>query len=276
MAHGVANEDNPLDANLEKVLPSLQHWHSANNQAVSNLAQEFEAFREECREHLRQSAGQSDEQRKQSDRRLAQSFIQIAQALMAGSNNQSGRATSEDRLQAAMAMQEMGTLEDVEFMDTDNSSVLGVLNMHSVGDIENQEAREMEEAIDNVPCDHKDHRGFRMEARHKCLTDLWDEWHGLNNCSDKHGGIHGHDIKCDKKWRKHLSAHQHSQTKRIVYGVKAVADVHKITADESMERLAPHWDKCNHSVSNFIRHLQAINAVEKKKMRGTAKNKNTD
>jgi len=47
MARGIANEDNPLDANLEKVLPSLQHWHSANGQAVSNLAQEFEAFREE-------------------------------------------------------------------------------------------------------------------------------------------------------------------------------------------------------------------------------------
>ena len=70
----------------------------------------------------------------------------------------------------------------------------------------------------------------------------------------------------------HISPHQHSRTKRIVFGIKVVQDIHHMkTVGEAIEHLEAKWGESKFSSSNFVAYLQSIGAVEKKKSRGKFK-----
>ena len=231
----------------------MHHWHTANNQAVNDLRTDVGARIDQVgtdvlgdiQEALMKK--QSLESQRHTERRIAFSFIQIAKSLASGT--------------------------DLDVDDLEDLSLNLVSQVSTEYEDENVVRPFFSTATDPaaLPVTHKVHAAYQMCHRHKRLTDMWDEWHGTGRFEDAYGGIIGRDKLYGKKWRKHLSPHLYSRTSRIIFGIKVEADVHKLTIEQAIERLEPHWDDCNHSPSNFVKYLQSIGAVNKRKARGKAK-----
>lgn len=255
MKVSIEGEDNPLDASLEKVIPGLFEWHSVTNRSVNELGNKLEGLASTVQEAIVAFRQDSEDRGRQSKKQLARTFVDIAKHLLA---RDVPVVKTSRVLGATVPPEQEGLLEDMAVMDDDVE-----FDLLMAGD-------STEEEEEQSPT-HVDHISFRMATKHQRLSDLWDEWHGEGKCEDSYGGTHGRDLKFGKAWRKHLSAHQYSRTNRIIYGIKVYADVHKTCVPEAIERLQQHWDMSKNSVSNFVKYLQAIGAVEKKKVRGKAK-----
>jgi len=85
MEQAIQHEANPMDADLERVLPGVFRWHQANQQGMSTLTGIVTSFISEFREGLNSmnacTATQRAEAGKETDRRLASTFISIAKHL---------------------------------------------------------------------------------------------------------------------------------------------------------------------------------------------------
>jgi len=179
------------------------------------------------------------EQRAESDKRLAASFLQVASHLVKGGSD---------------ALQGIGELlrKEQEAGVTDNSPAMA--NQNDNG---------------NPMC--SDHTVYSMEPRHKQLTDLWNEWHGLDRFCDGYGGIKGRDKKYKAKWRKHLDNQHYSRTKRCVLGIETYAAQHKIKEEEALVVLQDVCVEEKFSVANLVRRFQQDGYLSKQSSRGKSK-----
>lgn len=49
MRQAIQRESNPMDADLERVLPGVHRWHQANQQAMDAMTNKVDGFIEEVR-----------------------------------------------------------------------------------------------------------------------------------------------------------------------------------------------------------------------------------
>ena len=171
MQQAIQTKSNPMDADLEKVLPGVYQWHNTNQAAMETVGTKIDQLSEEVK-NLRDEALSH---RNESNERLAASLIQTAQQLLQ-QQSPGGSPT--------MPIPPLGR-NDREYL------------------VQNDPVVEAEDN-DNDP-DDLEHRNYRLVPRHQTLTDMWNEWHGEEQYADSFGGIAGRDKLFGAKWRKHLN-----------------------------------------------------------------------
>jgi hypothetical protein len=241
MARELSNASDPLDANLEKVLPGLHQWHRITKDEISSLRDSVQSL--ECKleskidRGIERINGSIQSQRQQSDRELANTFLNIAKSLM----ERSGSIVCED-----MTLPAITNNATQETTATTN-------NNNGEGD------------PDKAP------QLLRMVPKHSNLVDLIHEWFGTGDFYDEFGGVEGRNKSFKTQWRKNcgMNAMQYSRTERTVraveeYARKEKCDIYK--AAEQLQRI--YAVDCKKSVTNFVSWAQQQNYIPKKKSRG--------
>ena len=241
MQQAIRHEANPMDADLERVLPGAFRWHQANQQGMSALTTKVDDFIEEFRAGVKtmQATSQADREAagREIEQRLGDAFVGIARHL-------------------TRRPQDVRTLDDdISLNDpvTEFESLLPTITQDEFESTNSRTAR------------------LNMVPKHRTLTDLWDEWHGVGRFEDQHGGVKGRETKFKNKWRKHINNAFFCRTKQCVFGIKVYADAHKMSTSDALEALQKEHVECGCSVANLMRRFQANGTLQKKGSRGRTK-----
>ena len=239
MGVALRHESNPLDANLESMLPGVHRWHSATNTSIETLGGKFDTLKAKVVAARDGAKRASADERRATEHRIATSFMDMARSLLGG--------------------------------DTGHKFGVREENLNACLSTQNEPVREPEAASEEAAIEsscNPEHRCFRMTPKHKNVSEMLDEWHGRGRFSDSHGGIAGRDEKHKAKWRKHLDQQHHSRTKRCIYAIKAYAALNKLPIEEAVGQLQGVCEQIGHSVSNVVRHMQSAGILVKNKARG--------
>jgi len=87
MKQAIQNESDPVDANLESVLPRVFWWHNAQHSATTTLSSQVVQLSKDLKSGLLEIHQHNAKQREESDRPLAASFIQVASELIKGGSS---------------------------------------------------------------------------------------------------------------------------------------------------------------------------------------------
>ena len=242
MAAAILHESNPMDADLEKVLPGVHRWHQANQISIDGVSTQVQGMVtdvKESKEAVQALKQELREQRQESDQRLANTFLSIARELLAGTNKSCGRVSEEFFIGGAPEKEDLLLTPE----------------------------REAPPITDDRP-DHPDHLAYNMRPRHITLADMWDEWHGEGQFYDRHGGIKGREAKHKSNWRKHIDGQHLSRTKQCIFAIKVYADANKLPVKHALAALQDLYVEVGKSVSNLCRRFKTMGILEKKKPRG--------
>ena len=218
MATELREEKNPLDANLEKVLPGLHQWHNVNTKALGKVELAVNTLSSNLNQAVQGMYEQSREERKAADQRLAQALHQLASSYENG---------DEHPPQFVVTQQEQEQAEEEPSVGSD-----GIPN----------------------ECEIR----IAMKPKHQSLFGLWNEWHGLEEFADLCGGIKGREESYGSTWRKGIvNAQQFSRTKRIIEAIYKLAEeqsIQQIEAVATLEEAFVKESKC--SVHSFVKYLK--------------------
>jgi len=84
MKAALDGEENPHDANIKKVLPSLVQWHTVNQRGLLELGGKLETFAGDVKGMIGQLKEEWQDSRRASEQRLATSFVQMAKSTWSG------------------------------------------------------------------------------------------------------------------------------------------------------------------------------------------------
>jgi hypothetical protein len=188
MKMALENEDNPLDANLEKVIPGLHQWHQANHSELKNVKVSLEQVAEMMREGFDGLEHVHTEKRAESDKHLAGVFLSIAVKLLQSSSGSNIQAESMD-LDSLIGNEGLNQLPEV------------ITNCLELVSPEGSELPELEDASSNnqPPSTSPVHTQaasmsspskFWMQLKHQTFSDLWNEWHGTGSYPNSEGRRH--------------------------------------------------------------------------------------
>jgi hypothetical protein len=256
MAQELACQNDPLDANLEKVLPSLHEWHKINKDEMLRLKQAVSTV--DCKVsdiHSKIDSGFGDikdilmSDKVQLKQELAGSFLEIAKYLLRDTNGQMSDQTTVDEIVKVSRM----TLEQPVF---ENAA---------------QDTCETSPILETDPAE--DHQLYRMAPKHLILLDLVHEWFGTGDYYDEYGGINGRNNLFKARWKKHccINQMQYSRTMRTIHAVEEYARRNNIDKYIAAEQLQQRYEQCNCSLANFIKWAQSECLLEKKRSRGKHK-----
>jgi hypothetical protein len=257
MRHELSSQNDPLDANLEKVLPSLHEWHRINKDEMMRLKQSVSSIDGNlCDIHSRLDSGFSDIKQSlkstkvQMKQELAGTFLEIAKHLVRDAGGQlSDSTTLRDIVGPSIMTQD----EPVGAVDPAQDTL--------------ETSRIAEDPADEV------HQLFRLKPKHLNLLELVQEWYGTGDYYDSYGGVQGRNEKLGKAWRKlcQLNQMQYSRTERTVKAVEEYARLNSIDQYEAAERLQEEFEQCRCSVANFVTWAQGNDYLVTKKTRGKHK-----
>ena len=256
MSQALHQEECPLDASLEKVMPGVHQWHQVTNDSINNLSKTVKDFQGEVKgelEHLHSTLLTAKEDSKLD---LAKVHMAIALQLMQGGVGDVNSVNMNCISNMLLTMPQPTVRTSPEATTTSPTTT---------GD----------EIAD--PAELDANRLFRMKPKHTSLTGLIKEWFGLNEFADELGGIQGriNKYKSTTKWRKHCMIHpQHfSRTMRCVKAVEEHA--RKRSIDEMTDAAAELEDKfaaCGKSLASFVTWAQCNGLLSKSASRGKSTN----
>ncbi|CAB9514704.1 unknown protein [Seminavis robusta] len=118
---------------------------------------------------------------------------------------------------------------------------------------------------------------FRLKPKHTLLSDIWDEWHGNDNFFCALGGVAGREQNI-KGWRRHWTRSQQthfSRTAACVKGISAWQEAHRMKDHyESCAALQTVFEKeCKFTVEKMKLWFQAKCMVPKGAARGKQRKK---
>ena len=282
MKECLANDEDPLEAKMESVLPGIQRWHRTNQAEMSLVSRKVDTIKESLKEEFANVLNQLEEQQEDSEWKMAKFYLDSARMLLekAQHKKKKRRFNEEDDI----------LLEAANQLELDATATTATATTYDDYD-DNQEADPFLAAfgLPNVdapmpmlklPKEKNDlvldtsvtHCG--MAQRHSCLSDLWDEWHGIGKWgSDSHGGIKGRNKDYGPKWRKNgCFSQQHcSRTKRTVEAIEREAESTGVSVAEIIDNYEGAFSNGNNSVANFVAYLQQSGAVAVRKSRGKTK-----
>ena len=82
MKTALENESNPLDADLEKVLPGIHQWHQANESKLWGVKSRLDEVIDTVKQGFDGMVDVASETRAESDKCLAGVFLSIAAKLL--------------------------------------------------------------------------------------------------------------------------------------------------------------------------------------------------
>jgi Transcriptional activator of glycolytic enzymes len=222
MKVALEQQDDPLDANLEKVLPGVHQWHQVNNNAVQRIAEDVRTLSI----RVEGGFGRLEEahlmHQLESDDRLASAFLNIANELMQrrGGGSTGTPASSPIRFQ---------------FPSNNNGNN---------NPPEAQPAEAMNDAIN--------HTQFRLTHKQKTLSDVWDEWHGIGKFADELGGVEGRNAKYVATWRGHINGMAYSRVMRTIKAIKFYAEEQNMDSFDACAELQGKFIECKLSLAKFV------------------------
>jgi hypothetical protein len=123
-------------------------------------------------------------------------------------------------------------------------------------------------------------QGPQLSAYHDYVSDLWEEWHGIGNYTDKPcpSGFEQLEQKVGSQWRRSYSAAANIRFSKLQRIVKAIKQ--RIAGDAGrvphalpvvLEEYDGIWDTSNGSPSNMVQALQDCGEIRRKtrKKKGT-------
>jgi len=235
MKSAIESENNPLDANLESVIPGIQQWHNANTQSITCLSGKVEQLTDAVTKDSEDIQEQCRDQQRQS----ADTLMGVARTLLVSANG--GDITLkeiEKGIEKELAIKQS--------TPTATTPALATTNEHEEGK-------------------------YYLTDQHKSLYDLWDEWHGLGSFYDIHGGPAGRDATSGTKWRKHLDGQHYSRTKRIVVAIKCYYEQNRLKMEEGITQLDEWYQSTNRSVAKFVCECQCKGLLGTKNSQGRTK-----
>lgn len=263
MKVALETESDPLDADLEKVLPGVYRWHEATNTEMRKLDGAVLGLQEVVNDGLQELADMMDNRTRDSDCRLAIVFANIAAQLL-------GRP----EVHGDSALQLMGlSPQETEGMDSGDDGLIGKDGMLTGTSTITGSPTDV---ATHVPVrnqnDRAEHANFIMVHKHQSLSDLWDEWYGTGKFADELGGIEGRNKTYGSKWRKHFKDKQlYSRTSRVVQAIKALSKQEHTHELETIANLEEMFKRNNRSVANLVVEFQKQGLLATRKPRGQQK-----
>ena len=220
MTSELNNEQNPLDANLEKVLPGLHQWHNINAGQLQKVETAINTLSSSINTGLQTLKEQAEAERLHADQRLAEAFRRLADAYVPNSSPDS------------------------------NDLVLETMPIPMVTEEEQQQQQGGNEPEPDS--------GKTMVVKHKCLLDLYCEWYGLGEYTDYYGGIQGREDRFGPKWcRGRVNPQHFSRTKRIIYAIKAYAQEGNMSEQDAVGFLEEDFTmNCSCSLQAFVKLMK--------------------
>ena len=237
------NDSDPLDANLEKVIPGMFQWQQANLNSVEGLKREVAELNETVKAYVGAMIEESRSERAASEQRLATAFRQLAAAYDGGEQNLN--------------------LDVFNNQDTRQSTT----------------ERQPNDERPALNCGEEEPFQKSMRPKHGSLHSLWDEWHGLNDFEDQFGGVKGREKKYGSKWRnKGMVNPQHfSRTKRVIAGIIAFAEREHIRQREAVARLDDLFcNTCKCSLAKMVEELKSMELIDERAPRFKKKKTNDE
>ena len=284
----LCSEKEPFSAQLETVLPGLQSWQAATQQAVSAVNQKLDTalqslstiqesihtgnrnhkiFIEESNGHLRREMAST----------LAQSLVTVAREIVQAAGLVVGGVGGETDKRMTPTPKMCEGLPIRALFPSEEAPIPPPVPVPAVDSVARTSPTAVrchaQNTVDQVLnlADAVDHRQFRMAPRHEKLTDLYNECCGLDRFHDPHGGMCGRDKSFGSKWRRHMSGREkahYSRTRRTLAAVESFAAQHKIEPLEACVALQVACESSRCSVANFVKYCQGEGLLTKKMARG--------
>lgn len=246
----LSSQNDPLDANLEKVLPSLHEWHRINRDEMSNLKQavatidvKMSDVHTKIDDSFTEMKGVLISNRQQTKKELAGTFLEVAKYLVKDVGGELSDSTTVADILGPSRMTPEDPVDDTDpVQDTEPSSISETNNSL-----------------------------FRMKPKHLYLLELVHEWYGTGDWYDGYGGIQGRNgNKNLKGWRTQCCINQmhYSRTERTVKAVNEYANRNSIDKYQAAVALQESYERCKCSVANFVTWAQSEQLLEKKRARG--------
>lgn len=258
MKDSLANKANPLDANLEKVIPGLFDWQKANQQALQALDNKVDRRLGEIGETLKTGfkdvIGELDVYEECVQEQLANTFERLANGLRSG--NLGVKRSSEGPIDDDSSAQEDILAPPPSKKHRTKDSNLGF------GERANQDA-----PVAPSP--------WHLHHKHSTLRGLYEEYTGVGSFTDPLGGIKGRDASFGPSWRKHFkpaAKQQISRTIRIAEAVERYANDGQIDLEQAVDELETVFiNSCKCSLNKMVLECQERGLSPKKKSRGKSK-----
>ena len=233
----IQQSSDPMDANLETVLPGVHQWHSVTNDsikenstAINALDEKVDTLADRIDMGLSKVVDHLDNQRAQSERTLAATFINIAQDLLIRSSG--GRLLGTPAATGSPVSPTNPVTTTINGQTSGAPSPEESLGLSVAGRPLSGAPPSSQGGDSNSP-DMVESSSYRMVKKHTTLDDMWDEWHGTGKFADDIGGIQGRNKHFGAKWRKHLEGQQYSRTKLIVEAIAKYAEINKLSTREA-------------------------------------------
>ena len=247
MKAALVDDDSPLDAKLENVIPGLHQWHRANDQALKSVMESVNGLRETLSTlQDTQVAGVNNIKEE-----LAKGFACAAVSI---SPRHHVQATAQQkcppRKEYDSSLDELADLFGNEPTSETTMEITTNTNVVTTG-------------------------RFFMKAKHQTLRSLYEEWYGIGNFEDSEGGINGRERKHGSTWRPHINRQKYSRASRVVAGIETVVKRNGGTWQDAVELLEPMFASSNQSPAKMVENLQRAGILRKGKPRGS-KSKSTN
>ena len=260
MKTALANDECPLDARLEHVIPGLNQWHRANNQALGSLKDTLNDHMHGLTARLdRLQGGQVsiDHIRSEIARGLAQAAVVISpERRRPAPPNSTGRTPTN-------GLDELSEL----FGPPDPSDAVGENAPVGPQDAVAQRTSEVAgSAGSGSP--------YLMTPKHLTLRSLYEEWYGYGPYDDGNGGVHGRERRHGSKWRSHINKQFFSRTKRIVSAIDKYIETRNLSWEDAVADLEGEWTAANRSAYNMVQYFQEQGLILVARPRGPRRRRN--
>jgi hypothetical protein len=198
-------EENPLDADLERVLPGVHerlhanhHSNNQNYQAVSNkldcvmetVVTGFETMATGFSQVLQHTSMYVQE----TDKLVGASLVNAGRHLINTNRNFSSPVQASAPGQWSPARSPNSTTGTV-------NTTQGV-----------QLREQLPTALPtNAVHSEEEHSMYRLQSKHSDLASIWDQWLGEGIFANEYGGINGRNQLHEAKWRRHIDKTEYSR-----------------------------------------------------------------
>ncbi|CAB9515272.1 short chain dehydrogenase [Seminavis robusta] len=301
MRLSLAQEKDPLDNNLQRVLPGVHQRFEQTNGAVAQLTGKVDTMTAALTAGIdklvaiHQETAARQQQVDVRAERLACLLEKGAQALRGNQEEEftdllRGAAAAgegfeqpdsmeiEDILQAADEEAAATTLLEVGARTT-TTTTIPTLTTGRFGQFTDDGGLTTQEIeLGGTPHITTPSSRFRLKPKHTDLTDLWDEWHGLGTFYCAIGGVAGRETSI-KGWRSHWTRSQQTHLSRnsaCIKGITAWQEQHRMKdAYEACADLQTVFaNECKCTVEKMKLWFQAKGIIPKGAPRGKQRKKN--
>lgn len=244
------NEECPLDAKLEAVLPGVHQRFQIARQDMATIENTvvtgFSDVQKQIQDGFKHITDSHQSVLLESSVMIGNSLVNAGQTL----------------IQSPRVNKSPGTEELQEGTGANEPARSPGSNLNQLFRAEG-DPQQTEEAVPT----------FRFKNKHGSLMSIWNEWFGLNEYEDGMGGVAGRNEKLGRKWRKeaNLDASQYSRHQRLVVAIGKEAGLMSQQPEDVIADWEPLYAGCNYSAGNLVKGLQQVGKIPTKKARGKNK-----